>query len=99
MAITQRQENKAKLACLASEYQFRFCSQVLSIYLTLCLPRKRRQKCLLAPTNVTSDDTRKRQFGVVVFHGPRINPALAANRPQLLGVGLVWASLSDSRWG
>ena len=26
-------------------------------------------------------------------------PALAANRPQLLGVGLVWASLSDPRWG
>ena len=25
--------------------------------------------------------------------------ALAANRPQLLGVGLVWASLSDPRWG
>ena len=26
-------------------------------------------------------------------------PALATNRPQLLGVGLVWASLSDPRWG
>ena len=26
-------------------------------------------------------------------------PALAANRPQLLGVGLVWASLSDPHWG
>ena len=26
-------------------------------------------------------------------------PALAANRPQLLGVGLVWATLSDLRWG
>ena len=25
--------------------------------------------------------------------------ALAANHPQLLGVGLVWASLSDPRWG
>jgi hypothetical protein len=23
---------------------------------------------LLAPTNITSDDARKRQFGVVVFH-------------------------------
>ena len=45
----QRQENKAKLACLASEYQFRFCSQLLSIYFTLCLPRQRRKKCLLAP--------------------------------------------------
>ena len=49
----QRQENKVKLAYLASEYQFRFCSQLLSIYFTLCLPRQRRQKCLLAPTNVT----------------------------------------------
>ena len=70
----QRQENKAKLACLASEYQFRFCSQLLSIYFTLCLPRQWRQKCLLAPTNVISDDARGRQFGVAVFHEPRINP-------------------------
>ena len=31
----QRQENKAKLACLASEYQFRFCSQ-LYLYISLC---------------------------------------------------------------
>ena len=29
---------------------------------------------LLAPTNVTSDDARRRQFGVAVFHEPRINP-------------------------
>ena len=26
-------------------------------------------------------------------------PASGANHPQLLGVGLVWASLSDPRWG
>ena len=26
-------------------------------------------------------------------------PALAANHPQLLWVGLVWASLSDPHWG
>ena len=71
--IQQRTENKAKLACLASEYQFRFCSQLLSIYFTLCLPRQRRQKCLLAPTNVISDDARRRQFGVAVFHEPRMN--------------------------
>ena len=56
----QRQENKAKLACLASEYQFRFCSQLLSIYFTLCLPRQWRQKCLLAPTNVTTGEQRWR---------------------------------------
>ena len=31
----QRQENKAKLACLASEYQFRFRSQ-LYLYISLC---------------------------------------------------------------
>ena len=48
-----RQENKAKLVCLASEYQFWFCSQLLSIYSTLYVPRQWRQKCLLAPTNVT----------------------------------------------
>ena len=29
---------------------------------------------LLAPTNVTSDDARRHQFGVAVFHEPRINP-------------------------
>ena len=29
---------------------------------------------LLVPTNVTSDDTRRCQFGVTVFHVPQINP-------------------------
>ena len=29
---------------------------------------------LLEPTNVTSDDARRRQFGGAVFHEPRINP-------------------------
>ena len=32
----QKIENKAKLACLASEYQFRFCSQ-LYLYLSICV--------------------------------------------------------------
>ena len=39
----------------------------LSIYFTLCLPRQRHQKCLLAPTNVTSDDAHKCQLGWQVF--------------------------------
>src|SRR6185312_554088 len=83
----QRQENKAKFACLASEYQFRFCSQLLSIYFTLCLPRQRRQKCLLAPTNVTSDDARRRQFGVAV-------------RPGIAGrlVDIECSRVRDSSW-
>ena len=29
---------------------------------------------MLVHTNVTSDDARRRQFGVTVFHEPRINP-------------------------
>ena len=29
---------------------------------------------VLAPTNVTSDDARRRQFEVAVFHEPRMNP-------------------------
>ena len=29
---------------------------------------------VLEPTNVTSDDARRRQFGVAVFHEPRMNP-------------------------
>ena len=29
---------------------------------------------MLAPTNVTSDDARRCQFGVAVFYEPRINP-------------------------
>jgi hypothetical protein len=29
---------------------------------------------VLAPTNVTSDDACRRQFGVAVFHEPQINP-------------------------
>ena len=33
LSYQQRQENKAKLACLASEYRFRFCSQ-LCLYIS-----------------------------------------------------------------
>ena len=29
---------------------------------------------MLAPTNVTSDDAHRRQFGMAVFHEPRMNP-------------------------
>ena len=35
--------------------------------------RQRWWLWLLAPTNVTSDDASIRQFGVAVFHEPRIN--------------------------
>ena len=34
----------------------------------------KERRSLLAPTNVTSDDARRRQFGVAVFHEPRMNP-------------------------
>ena len=34
---------------------------------------RKEKEGLLAPTNVTSDDARKRQFGVAVFHEPRMN--------------------------
>ena len=74
MAITQRQENKAKLACLASEYQFRFCSQ-LCLYILLCAfpGNGAKNACWRLPTS-PSDDARRRQFGTAVFHEPRIDP-------------------------
>ena len=43
----------------------------------LCLPRQWRQKCLLAPTNITTEWQRWRPQtprGWQVFHEPRINP-------------------------
>ena len=38
---------------------------------------------LLAPTNVTSDDAHRRQFGVAVFHEPRINPQAQQNEQYI----------------
>ena len=49
----------------------------LNKFFDLCLPRQRRQKCLLTPTNVTTGNQRWRpqtSLGWQVFHEPRINP-------------------------
>ena len=57
----QRQENKAKLACLASEFQFRFCSQ-LYLYISLCAfpGNGAKNACWRLPTS-PGDDARRRQ--------------------------------------
>src|SRR6185295_4255178 len=70
----RRQENKDKLACLASEYQFRFCSQ-LCLYSSLwAFPGNgTKNACWRLPTSL-SDDAHRRQFGMAVFHEPRIEP-------------------------
>src|SRR6185312_186570 len=70
----RRHENKAKLACLVSEYQFRFCSQ-LCLYISLCAfpGNGAKNACWRLPTP-PSDDPRRCQFGTVVFHEPRIDP-------------------------
>ena len=63
----RRQENKAKLACLANEYQFWFCSQ-LCLYISLCAFSSNGAKnaCWRLPTS-PSDDARRRKFGTAVL--------------------------------
>ena len=80
----RRQENKAKLACLASEYQFRFCSQ-LCLYISLCAfpGNGTKNACWRLPTS-PSDDARRSQFGTAVFHKPRIDPQVHRIRCSIL---------------
>ena len=55
----QRQENKAKLACLACEYQSRFCSQ-LYLYIPLCVfpSNGAKNACWRLPTSPGDDACR-----------------------------------------
>jgi len=70
----QRQENKAKFACLENEYQFRFCSQ-LYLYIPLCaFPATAPKMFVGAYQRHLAMTPADAKFGVAVFHEPRINP-------------------------
>src|SRR6185369_3272612 len=72
--ISTKTRKQSQVSLFSKRISISILFTTLSIYFTMCLPRQRRQKCLLAPTNVTSDEARRRQFGVAVFHESRINP-------------------------
>ena len=64
--------------------------KTLSIYSTMCLPRQWCQKCLLAPTNVTSDDTRRCQFWGGSISWTTNKSASARNTTVAVYPGVYW---------
>ena len=59
--ISTKTRKQSQVSLFSMRIPMSILFTTLSIYSTLCLPRQWHQKCLLAPTNVTSDDARRRQ--------------------------------------
>ena len=56
--ISTKDRKRSQVSLFSMRIPISILFTTLSIYSTLCLPRQRRQKCLLAPANVTTGDQR-----------------------------------------
>ena len=86
----QRQENKAKLACLACKYQSRFCSQ-LCLYIPLCAfpGNGAKNACWRLPTS-PGDDARRRQVWGGSISWTMNKSASARNTAVAFYPGVYW---------